>query len=88
MPNAKDRSPAYRLASGASDLEKLDPFLSVELRGDEIVVIKGDFFAVYYMPNDWPQLILRRRADTDHHALLASPWQAANAKAHELGWIA
>jgi hypothetical protein len=29
-------------------LEKSDPFLSVELRGDEIVVIKADFCVVYY----------------------------------------
>jgi hypothetical protein len=68
-------------------LEKTDPFLAVEVRGDEIVVIKGDFVAVYYKPTDRPQLILRRRADTDDHLLLAQAWQAANAKARELGWI-
>jgi hypothetical protein len=68
-------------------LEKSDPFLSVELRGDEVVVIKADFCAVYYKPTNQPQLILRRRTDTDDHALLAQAWQAANAKARELGWI-
>ena len=52
-------------------MEKSDPFLSVELRGDEVVVIKADFCAVYYKPTNQPQLILRRRTDTDDHALLA-----------------
>jgi hypothetical protein len=34
-----------------------------------------------------PQLKLRRRTDTNDHALLARSWQAANDKARELGWI-
>jgi hypothetical protein len=45
------------------------------------------FYAVYYKPTNKPQLILRRRSDTDDHELLARAWQAANDKARELGWI-
>lgn len=45
------------------------------------------FAAVYYKPPDQPQLILRRRTETDNHELLARVWEAANAKARELGWI-
>jgi hypothetical protein len=53
----------------------------VEARGDEIIVTPLGFYAA-------PQLILRRRFDTDDHELLAKAWQAANEKACELGWIA
>jgi hypothetical protein len=42
---------------------------------------------VYYKPNDQPQLILRRRSETDDQTLLAQAWRAANDKARELGWI-
>ena len=68
-------------------LGKSDPFLSVELRGTEIIVRKADFYAVYYKPTNQPQLILRRRSDTNDHQLLAQAWQAANDKARERGWI-
>jgi len=46
-----------------SSLAKSDPFLSVELRGTEIIVRKADFYAVYCKPTNQPQLILRRRSD-------------------------
>ena len=42
---------------------------------------------MYYKPSNQPQLILRRRSETDDHTLLARAWQAANDKARELGWI-
>ena len=32
-------------------------------------------------------MILRERSRTDDHEMLAAAWQAANAKARELGWI-
>ena len=48
----------------------------------------GGVCAVYYKPSNQPQLILRRRTDTDDHELVARAWQAANEKARELGWIA
>ena len=61
----------------------------VEVRGDLIIVThpSTQFFAVYIRPTNQPQLILKRRTDTDDHMLLAQVSQAANAKARELGWI-
>ena len=63
------------------------PLLIAEVRGDEIVVRTLGFYAAYAKSSDAPQLILRRRTDTDDHELLAGSWQAANDKARELGWI-
>jgi hypothetical protein len=68
-------------------LAKSDPFLSVEVRGDEIVVITADFRAVYCKAKDRPQLVMRGRTATEDYELLARVWQAANDKARELGWI-
>jgi hypothetical protein len=66
-----------------------DTEFQIEVHGDLIVVTQPamQFFAVYTKPNNQPQLILKRRTDTDDHVLLAQVWQAANAKARELGWI-
>jgi hypothetical protein len=61
--------------------------VQVKERQGDLVVVSGDFCAVYYKPESQPQLILRRRTATDDHALLAAAWQAANEKARELGWI-
>jgi hypothetical protein len=44
--------------------------------------------AARFKPSGKPQLILRHRTYTEDHELLAKAWQAANTKAHELGWIA
>jgi hypothetical protein len=66
-------------------LEKL--LLIAELRGDEIIVRTLGFYAAYATSSDAPQLVLRRRIETNDHALLARAWQAANDKARELGWI-
>jgi hypothetical protein len=62
----------------------------VEARGELLIVTKpaAEFFAIYTKASDKPHLILKRRTDTEDHALLAQAWQAANAKARELGWIA
>ena len=68
-------------------MAKSDPFLSVEVRGDEIVVITADFRAVYCKAKDRPQLVMRGRTATEDYELLARVWQAANDKARELGWI-
>jgi hypothetical protein len=65
---------------------KKDRFVVVVQDGDLIVSGSG-FYAVYYKPTNQPQLILRRRSDTDDHELLARAWQTANDKARELGWI-
>jgi hypothetical protein len=61
----------------------------VEERDGEIIVMQASplFIATYYLKSNEPQLILRRRTATDDHALIALAWQAANAKARELGWI-
>jgi hypothetical protein len=58
------------------------------VRGDIIVshAVSG-LTAEYYKPSNQPQLILRRRTATNDHELLARVWEAANAKARELGWI-
>ena len=61
--------------------------MRVEVHGRDIIVRSGAFSAVYYKPEDQPQLILRQRTETDNHELLARVWKAANDKARELGWI-
>jgi hypothetical protein len=40
-------------------LEKPDPFLSVEVRGEEIIVITADFRAAYCMAKNRSQLVMR-----------------------------
>lgn len=54
-----------------------------------IIVTKSTsgFFAVYGKKPSRPQLLLKDRAKTDDHALLAAAWQAAAAKARELKWV-
>src|SRR4029079_6310640 len=59
----------------------------VIVNGDEIIVTSGGFRAVYCRRPHHPQLIVRRRTDTDDHEVIAQAWQAANDKARELGWI-
>jgi hypothetical protein len=61
------------------------PIVGVE--GDKITVTLPGLQAVYYKPANRPQLVLKRRNETDNHELLARAWQAANEKARELGWI-
>jgi hypothetical protein len=63
------------------------PLLIADVIGDEIIVRTLGFFAAYTKPSNAPQLILRRRTETDNHELLAQAWHAANHKARELGWI-
>jgi hypothetical protein len=56
--------------------------------GELIVSLPSDeFCAVYHKPTNQPQLILKRRTQTDDYVVLARAWQAANDKARELGWI-
>ena len=62
--------------------------LFVVVHGDEIVVTsETGFRAAYCKRPNFPQLKVRRCTDTDDYELLAQAWQAANAKARELGWI-
>ena len=61
----------------------------VQVRGADLVVIllNGKFKATYYKPTGRPNLILRERTKTDDDALSAEAFQAAVAKARELGWM-
>jgi len=61
----------------------------VEVREGNLVVStpNGKFRATYYKPPGRPHLILRERTKTDDAELLAEAFQAAAAKARELGWI-
>jgi hypothetical protein len=61
--------------------------VAVVVQDGDIVVSVAGLCAVYYKPNNQPQLILRRRSETDDQTLLAQAWRAANDKARELGWI-
>jgi hypothetical protein len=62
--------------------------LFVIVNGDEIVVTsEAGFRAAYCRRPHHPQLIVRRRTDTDDLEMVAQAWQAANDKARELGWI-
>jgi hypothetical protein len=73
--------------SGLAVLEK-QRRLFVIVTGDEIVVTSdAGFRAAYCRRPHHPQLIIRRRTDTDDHEVIAQAWQAANDKARELGWI-
>jgi hypothetical protein len=53
----------------------------------KVSVSETDFRDAYCKRPNFAQLKVRRRTDTDDHELLAQAWQAANAKARELGWI-
>ena len=61
----------------------------IEVCGGDLVVslLNGKFKATYYKPPGRPKLILRERTKTDNEALVAAAFQAAVAKARELGWI-
>ena len=61
----------------------------VEVREGNLVVslLNGKFKATYYKPPGRPNLILRERTKTDDEALVTEAFQAAVAKARELGWI-
>ena len=62
--------------------------LFVVVQGDEIIVTSETGFRAedWKRPNH-PQLKVRRCTNTNNHELLAQAWQAASAKARELGWI-
>lgn len=62
--------------------------LVVEERGSKIIVRSAGFRAVYYKSSGRQQLVLKGRSESNDSQLLTRAWQAANAKARELGWIA
>jgi len=56
----------------------------VMVQGDEIIVTSTTGFRAAYFKRPYhPQLVLRRRTQTDDQELLARAWQAANEKARE-----
>ena len=63
--------------------------LFVMVQGDEIIVTSTGrgFIAQMEATKPSPVAKVRRCTETENHELLAKAWQAANAKARELGWI-
>ena len=62
--------------------------LFVVVQDDEIIVTsETGFRAAYCKRPNLPQLKVRRPRETDDQEVLAQAWQAADAKARELGWI-
>ena len=62
--------------------------LFVVVQDDEIIVTsETGFRAAYCKRPNLPQLRVRRRTETVDQEVLAQAWQAADAKARELGWI-
>lgn len=61
----------------------------VEVQDGNLVVslLNGKFKATCFKPTGRPHLILRERTRTDDHDMLDEAFQAAVAKARELGWI-
>ena len=88
------RSPAWQvrgrrfLAKAKRDGKKPTHFI-IEVRGADLVVSlpNGKYKATYYRAPGRSNLILRERTKTDDEALVAEAFQAAVAKARELGWI-
>ena len=67
-----------------------NPEIQVKVRRDLIIITHSatQFFAVYAKAKDGPEIVLKRRTDTGDNLLLVQVWQAAKAKAREMGWIA
>ena len=70
-------------------LTMTNPELHIASRGDLIIIAHpATHFAVYAKANDGSEIVLKRRTDTVDNVLLVQVWQAAKAKAREMGWIA
>jgi hypothetical protein len=54
----------------------------------EVALRSAGFSAVYFKSSSRQQLVLKRRSGTHDYQLLTRAWQATNAKARKLGWIA
>jgi hypothetical protein len=63
--------------------------LEIEARGSLLIVTEStsEFHAIYVKQANSPQLLLMRRAASSDHELITAAFQAAAAKACELGWI-
>jgi hypothetical protein len=70
-----------------------DPKLNLEVQTCIVVTMPGtDFKVAFRKSPDSPQLSTEllmddKAAASSRHEFLAAAWQAANAKARELGWI-
>ena len=91
MPGSKvgRRGAVASVRSGSSELR-------VEVLGDEIIVIlpATSYGVTYYKPTHSAHLLVKnflpkidRGAPMTQEKFLVRAWQAANDKAHELGWI-
>ena len=58
----------------------------LEVQGDLLIVTEpiAEFLRCLRQPINQPQLILKRRTQTEDYVQLAEAWEAANTK---LGWI-
>jgi hypothetical protein len=83
------RSRGVRFLAKSKQHGAKSTYFIVEVRDANLLVSlpKGGFKATYYKPAGRPHLILRERSKTDDDELLAEAFQAAVAKARELGWI-
>jgi len=66
-----------------------DVSFDINVRGGAIVVSSSEprFEAVYEKPSGLPNLKIRHSSYTKDHALVTDAFQAAVAKARDLGWI-
>ena len=94
MAKVLTQDEALRIASKiarakAKTVGKKSTHFIIEVRGADLVVslLNGKFKATYYKPLGRRNLILRERTKTDDEALVVEAFQAAVAKARELGWI-
>ena len=78
-----------RFLAKAKRVGKKSTHFIIEVREGNLLVrlLNGKFTATYYKPPGRPNLVLRERTKTDDEALVAEAFQAAVAKARELGWI-
>jgi hypothetical protein len=76
----------WRSRSGTARSQRTS-LSSCETANLVVSLLNGKYKATYYKPPGRPNLILRERTKTDDEALVAEAFQAAVAKARELGWI-
>ena len=68
------------------------PSLEVEVQDNEIIVtqpgskFRAVYHSIHHKPEDKPQLIVKG-TPRGNYDFLTHAWEAANAKARELGWI-
>ncbi|MGA8433830.1 MAG: hypothetical protein WB713_03400 [Methyloceanibacter sp.] len=90
MPDVRPKKPTAsqmpRLLTRTSTEGRSAMRFVVVVQDDDIIVSVADFYAVYFKPTNQPQLILRRRTDTDDHELLAR-LAGSQRQGARVGWI-